>query len=337
MPPVMTDRVPAQMKAVRYTEHGSPDVLTLSDVPVPTPKERQVLVRVRAAALNPLDWHLLRGEPSFLKMMKPAAKGQTPGLDFAGVVEQAGAKVTQVRSGDEVFGSAGGSLAEYAVAREKAIAPKPASLTFEQAAAIPVAGKTALQAIRDYGRLQPAQRILINGAAGGVGTFAVQIARVLGGEVTGVCSTRNLEFVRSLGAQHVIDYTVDDFTKAGQRYDVVVQIAGNRESDELRTVLAPRGRLVLVGGGTGREEEDRTSLLEVLGLFGRNLLSPFMRQKTRTMMTKTRRRDLVYLAELAEAGRLTAVVDRTYPLAEAAAALRYLEGGHVRGKVVISI
>ena len=332
-----TDRAPEQMKAVRYSQHGSPDVLTLADMPVPVPKDRQVLVKIRAAALNPLDWHLLRGEPPFLKMMKPAAKGQTPGVDFAGVVQQVGAGVTEVRPGDEVFGSCWGSLAEYGTTKETSISSKPASLTFEQAAAVPVAGKTAVQALRDHGRLQPGQRVLINGAAGGVGTFAVQIARALGGEVTGICSTRNLELVRSLGAHHVIDYTVQDFTSMGRRYDVVVHLAGNRKNDELRSVLAPRGRLVLVGGGTGRDESDNTSMLEVLGLFGRNLFSPFMRQKTRMMMTKTRKGDLLYLADLIGAGKLTPIVDRTYPLAAAADAIRYLETGHVRGKVVVTI
>jgi NADPH:quinone reductase-like Zn-dependent oxidoreductase len=325
------------MKAIRYTEHGPPDVLALTDVPVPVPTQRQVLVRIRAASINPLDWHMMRGEPSFLKMVRPAAKGQTPGLDFAGQVEQVGARVTQVRPGDEVFGTARGSLAEYACTREKVIAPKPARLTYEQAAAIPVAGATGLQAVRDHGRLQPGQSVLINGAAGGVGTFAVQIARALGAEVTGVCSTRNVEFLRSIGAHHVIDYTIDDFVKMGQKYDIVVQVAGSRPNDELRAALAPRGRLVIVGGGTGRETADNTSMLEVLGLFARNILAPFMRQKTFMMMTKTRQSDVVYLGELIEAGKLTPVIDRTYPFTEAAEAIRHLEGGHVRGKVVVTV
>jgi NADPH:quinone reductase-like Zn-dependent oxidoreductase len=326
-----------QMKAIRYTEHGPPEVLRLMDMPVPVPTDQQVLVRIRAASINPVDWHMMRGEPSFLKLMKPAAKGQTPGSDFAGQVEQVGAKVTQVRPGDEVFGTAWGSLAEYACTRPDLIASKPTRVTYEQAAAISLAGRTALQAVRDHGRLQPRQTVLINGAAGGVGTFAVQIARALGAEVTGVCSTRNVDLVRSIGAHHVIDYTIDDFAAMGRKYDVVIQIAGIRTNDELRGALAPRGRLVLVGGGTGRAQVENPSVPEVLGMFARNLLAPFMRQQIRVMMTKTRKSDLVYLGELVEGGKLMPVIDRTYPLTEAADAMRQLEGGHVRGKVVVTV
>jgi NADPH:quinone reductase-like Zn-dependent oxidoreductase len=325
------------MKAIVYTENGPPDVLKLTDVEVPVPKERQVLVRVRAASLNPLDWHIMRGEPSFLKMMGPKGKHKIPGVDVAGQVEKVGGKVAQFRPGDHVFGSAWGALADFVCGNENGLAPKPAALSHEQAAAIPVAGKTALQALRDHGRLQRGQRVLINGAAGGVGTFAVQVARALGAEVTGVCSTRNIDLVRSLGARHVIDYTVEDFVTMGRQYDLVVQLAGNRKNDELRRVLAPHGTLVLVGGGTGREENSDISMLEVLGSFAGNFLSPFMRQKTRMMMTKGGRSDLLFLTQLIEAGTLTPIIDRTYPLAEAAEAIRYLETGHARGKVVVTV
>jgi NADPH:quinone reductase-like Zn-dependent oxidoreductase len=270
-------------------------------------------------------------------MMGPKGKEKIPGVDVAGQVEKVGAKVTQFRPGDDVFGSAWGACAEYVCGKETALARKPAALTYEQAAAIPVAGKTALQALRDHGRLKRGQSVLINGAAGGVGTFAVQIARALGAEVTGVCSTRNVELVRSLGAHHVIDYTIEDFVTMGREYDVIVQLAGNRKNDELRRALAPRGTLVLVGGGTGREENVDIPILEVLGDFARNLLAPFVRQPTRMMMTKTRKSDLIFLTQLIEAGKLTPVVDRTYPLADSAEAIRYVETGHARGKVVVTV
>ena len=324
------------MRAIVYTEHGPPDVLKLIELPVPVPRDDQVLIRVRAASLNPLDWHLLRAEPAFLKMMAKKAAG-IPGVDVAGVVERVGAKVTQFRPGDEVFGGAWRALAENACTGEGGLARKPARLSFEQAAAISCAGLTALQAVRDHGRTQPGQRVLINGASGGVGTFAVQIARALGAEVTGVCSTRNLELVRSLGAHHVIDYTVQDVTTSETKYDVVVHTAGNLTNTQLRRVLAPRGNLVLVGGGTGREENAPIAILDILGAFAGNFLAPFMRQKTRMMMTKPRKNDLLFLAELIEAGKLTPVIDRTYPLAEAAEAIRYLETGHARGKVVVTV
>jgi NADPH:quinone reductase-like Zn-dependent oxidoreductase len=324
------------MKAIVYTEHGPPDVLKLTEVPVPVPKDDEVLIRVRAASLNPLDWHLLRAEPAFLKMMAKKAAG-IPGVDVAGVVERVGAKVTQLRPGDDVCGGAWRALAECTCTAEDRLVRKPPRLSFEQAAAISCAGLTALQAVRDHGRTQPGQRVLINGASGGVGTFAVQIARALGAEVTGVCSTRNLELVRSLGAHHVIDYTVEDFTKSKTKYDVVVHTAGNRTNTELRRALEPRGHLVLVGGGTGREEDAPIGILDVLGAFAGNFLAPVMRQKTRMMMTKPRKNDLLFLAELIEAGKLTPVIDRAYQLAEAAEAIRYLEAGHARGKVVVTI
>jgi len=225
-----------------FTEHGAPDVLTLADLDVPAPKENQVLLRVRAASLNPLDWHMVRGEPAFMKMMARGDK-KVPGVDVSGEVITVGAKVTRFRPGDEVFGSAWRACAEYVCTGEKRLAPKPAQLTHEQAAAIPVAAYTSLHAMRHYGRVRPGQAVLINGASGGVGTMAVQIARALGAEVTAVCSTRNLDLVRSLGAHHAIDYTSEDFAAMDRRWDVVIQVAGNRTNDELRRALKPAGHL----------------------------------------------------------------------------------------------
>jgi NADPH:quinone reductase-like Zn-dependent oxidoreductase len=325
------------MKAIVYTQHGPPDILTLAQVDMPTPVRRQVLVRVRAAAVNPLDWHLIRGEPSFLRLMVRGAR-HIPGYDVAGQVERVGPEVTQFRPGDEVFGAARGAFADYACTTEDRLVRKPAALTFEQAATIPVAGCTALQGLRTHGRLRAGQRVLINGAAGGVGTFAVQIARALGAEVTGVCSTRNVDLLRSIGAHHVIDYTAEDFTRGGQRYDLVLQVAGNRTADELRRVLTPDGTLVIVGGGTGREENDTGSMLEVIRLMlAGHVLSKFMRPRALLFMARIRQEDLRVLVELTESGRLTPVIDRTYPLTEAAEAIRYLEAGHARGKVVVSV
>ena len=325
------------MNAITFTEHGSPDVLRLTTVDVPVPKEDQVLVKVRAASVNPLDWHVVRGEPSFLRMM---ARGpiRIPGYDVAGQVERVGTRVTRFRPGDEVFGAARRAFAEYACSTEQKLVRKPAGLSYEQAATIPVAGCTALQAVRDHGKLRPGQRVLINGAAGGVGTFAVQIARALGGEVTGVCSTRNIDLVRSIGADHVVDYTVEEFTRSGRRYDLVVQVAGNRTTDELRSVLTPTGHLVIVGGGTGREETDSGGLAEVMRLMlAGHVLSRFMRPRASMFMAKIRPADLTFIAGLIVSGKLTAVVDRTYPLTAAAEAMRYLETGHARGKVVVAV
>ena len=323
------------MKALVHSEFGSPDVLRLADVERPTPKEREVLIKVRAASVNPMDWHLLRGEPRMIRLMgKP--KDRVPGVDVAGQIEKVGASVTELRPGDEVFGTCRGAFAEYACAKEKNVVKKPAHLPFDQAAAIPVAVYTAVQAVRDKGRLEPGQSVLINGAAGGVGTFAVQIARALGGVVTGVCSTRNLELVRSLGANHVIDYTAEDFTRGKQRYDLILHIAGNLEVPELRRALAPDGTLVVVGGGVGRDENNAIEIIDLLGLLIKgNLLSRFARQRTLMLMANGRRSDLLYAIELIEARKLRSVIDRTYPLAQAAEAIRYLEAGHARGKVIV--
>ena len=330
------------MKAIAHDGYGPPDDLALRDVEMPRVEDSSVLLRVRAASVNPLDWHLMRGEPSFMRMMGGKNPiGRIPGADVAGQVEAVGAKVTTLRPGDEVFGTCRGAFAEYARSDDKSLVKKPARLTWEQAAAIPIAGCTALQGLRDHGRLQPGQSVLINGAAGGVGTFAVQIAKVLGADVTGVCSTRNLELVRSLGADQVVDYTAEDFTRGDRRYDLILQVSGNRSRVQMRRALTPRGALVVIGGGTGREEEDEKGeggLLELVTLMLKgHLLSRFMRPRQLMFMARIRNADLNFIAGLIETGTLTPVIDRTYPLADAAEAVRYLETGHARGKVVVTV
>jgi len=327
------------MKAIAHDGYGPPEDLELREVDKPSIDDKGVLIRVRAAAANPFDWHLMRGEPTFLRMMggrNPV--GRSPGGDVAGEVEAVGARVTEFRPGDEVLGVASGSFAEYARSSETRLVAKPRSITYEQAAAIPVAGCTALQAIRDHGRLRPGQSVLINGAAGGVGTFAVQIAKALGGRVTGVCSTRNLEFVRSIGADHAIDYTTDDFTRGPSRYDLIIQLAGNRTQAELRGALARDGHIVVVGGGTGREVDDGGGLWELMSLMLKGMvLSRFVRPRASMFMATIRKADLAFLTDLVETGKLTPVIDRTYPLANAADAIRHLETGHARGKLVVTV
>jgi NADPH:quinone reductase-like Zn-dependent oxidoreductase len=327
------------MKAIVYDGYGPPENLELREIEKPGVGDDGVLIRVRAAALNPLDWRVMRGEPYLVKVMNGfrAPKGQIPGVDVAGEVEEVGANLSEFRPGDSVFGRANGSLAEYVCSGEDKLVPKPTELSWEQAAAIPVAGSTGLQAVRDAGALQPGQCILVNGAAGGVGTFAVQIAKELGGEVTGVCSTGNLELVRAIGADHVVDYTLEDFTRTGRRHDVVVSICGNRSLGELRRALTPEGTLVYVGDGTGRNENG-DGLLGPLGTMIRGrVVSVFTRQRLRMFVTKRRNEDLVFLSELVVAGKLAPVIDRTYPLADAAEAIRYLEAGHARGKVIVTV
>ena len=326
------------MKAIAHDGYGPPEDLELREIDKPTLKAKSVLVRLRAASVNPMDWHLMRGEPPFIRMMGGRnPRGRVPGADIAGVVEAVGKQVTRFKVGDEVFGTCKGALAEYAAAKESTLAPKPAGVTWEQAAAIPIAGCTALVAVRDYGRLQPGQRVLVNGASGGVGTFAVQIAKVLGGHVTGVCSTRNLDLVRAIGAEHAIDYTVEDFASGDRRYDLVVQTAGKQTSAELRRVLTPRGTLIEVGGGTGREI-DVIRMRDVLWqmLKGR-ALAPFVRQRALLIVGKINRDNLAFIAKLIDEGKLTPVIDRTYPLTEAPEAIRHLETGHARGKVVVTV
>lgn len=326
------------MKAIVRDEYGSPDVLALEDVARPEVGDESVLVRIRAASLNAYDWHMLRGEPSLIRLMTGLRKPRSRlmGADMAGIVEAVGKEVRQLRPGDEVFGHGRGTLAEYLCAPEQNFAPKPSNLTFEQAAAIPMAGTSALQSLRDKGRIQPGQKVLINGAAGGVGTFAVQIARALGADVTGVCSTRNLDMVRSIGASSVVDYTREDFTQGGQRYDLILDIAANHSLSAYRRVLNREGVLVSLGEAGGPGEQSGTG--EILGSLLKTLLiSPFISQKLPLFVAKFTNEDLVALKELVEAGQVTPVIDRGYPLSDVPDAIRYLETGHARGKVVISV
>ena len=325
------------MKAVVYCEYGLSN-LKLENIEKPVPNDDQVLVRVRAASVNPYDWHFIEGTPYIMRMMgvglrKP--KDTRLGVDFAGTIEAVGKNVTQFKPGDEVFGGRGGAFAEYVCPRaNRAVALKPANLTFEQAASVNIAGITALQALRDKGKIQPGQKVLINGASGGVGTFAVQIAKSFGAEVTGVCSTRNVDLVRSLGADHVIDYTKEDFAKGEQRYDVILDNVPNHSLSECRRILNPKGKYVMIGGGGPNDSR-------WVGPFGRVihtlLLSPFVSQEMGMMMADASQKDLTVLADLMQAGKVKPVIDRTYKLSEVPAAIAYLEQGHARGKVVITL
>jgi NADPH:quinone reductase-like Zn-dependent oxidoreductase len=326
------------MQAVVSDAYGSPEHLKFRDVEKPPVGDDGVLVRVRAASVNPVDWHLIRGEPYLVRLVAGLRrpKNTVPGVDVAGQVAEVGVNVTRFRPGDEVFGGPGSAFADYVCGGEEDFVVKAARLSFEQAAAVPVAGCTALQALRDHGKLQPGQRVLVNGASGGVGTFAVQIAKALGGEVTGVCSTRNIEMVRSIGASQVVDYTVEDFTLSGQRYDLILNAAGNRSLSDLRRALTPDGTLVLVGGGVGREAGSGGSLRPVVQSLKVVLLSRVIRHRLHTFIAKVRKDDLVFLNELIEAGKVTPVIDRAYPLSEVPEAIRNLEAGHARGKVVIT-
>lgn len=322
------------MKGVVYSRYGSPEVLELRDLQRPTPKADEVLIKVRAASLNPLDWHLMRGEPLLLRLMgfglfKP--KDGRLGADIAGSVESVGEDVTEFHPGDKVFGDVfRGGFAEYVCSPESKLAPKPVGLTFEEAAAVPVAALTALQGLRDKGRVQPGQSVLIHGASGGVGTFAVQIAREFGADVTGVCSTRNLDLVRSLGADRVIDYTRDDFVRDVRRYDLILAVAGARSIFEYRRALSPRGTLVGIGGDT--------SMIQLLasGLLG-PLLSALGNRRMVTMMAKANQKDLLLLKTFLETGKIKPVIDRRYSLDQVPEALSYIEEGHARGKVVVRI
>jgi NADPH:quinone reductase-like Zn-dependent oxidoreductase len=322
------------MKAIVYDRYGPPDVLELREVDQPAPKDDQVLVRVHATSVNPADWHLMTGTPYIERLSGGlrTPKVRIPGLDLAGRVEAVGGNVTQFRPGDEVFGAGTRTFAEYACVPQDGIAPKPANLTFEQAAAVPVAGITALQGLRDKGRLQPGQEVLIIGASGGVGTFAVQLAKSFGADVTGVCSTRNVERVRSLGADRVVDYTQEDFTRSGQRYDLVFQVAGTSSLSECRRVLTSKGTLVLCSGeGGGR-------LLGPVGrIVGALVRSRFWSQRAVMWIADAPRKDLLDLKQLIEAGKVTPVIDRRYTLAEAPEALRYQGEGHTQGKTVIAM
>ena len=325
------------MKAIVQDRFGPPEVLRLADIHPPKIGSGDVLVRVHAAGLNPYDWHMLRGDPLIVRLI-PGATGLTrpkyrvAGLDAAGVVEAAGADVGGLSAGDEVLGFCPGAFAEYARAEAGKVVPKPAGLSFGQAAAIPIAATTALRGIREVGQVRSGHRVLVNGAAGGVGSFAVQIAAAAGAEVTGVCRTRNAELVRSLGAAHVIDYTTDDFTREPGRYDVILDNVGNRPLSRLRRALAPAGILVLNGGGSPGQ------VVGPLGAMARAaVVDRFVRQRLRFLPTREDRAELAAITALTEDGKLTPVLDRTYPLADTAEGLRHVEGGHARGKVVITV
>ncbi|HUA13794.1 MAG TPA: NAD(P)-dependent alcohol dehydrogenase [Verrucomicrobiae bacterium] len=322
------------MKAIVRHKYGPPDVLRLEEVENPVPADNDVLIQVRAASVNPYDWHFMRGDPYPLRLMAGPLRPRFAGLgaDVAGEVAAIGKSVTRFKPHDAVFGTCQGSFAEYASAGERRLAMKPASLTFEQAASIPIAGITALQALRDEGRIQPGHKVLINGAAGGVGTFAVQIAKSLGGMVTGVCSSRNAEMVRSLGAEQVIDYTREDFTKSTERYDILLDLVGNRSLLACRRVLGQEGIYVGAGGKT-----DPWMIGPLIGMLVGVVLSASGRRKFASMLAKGNSEDLTTLGELITAGRVTPVIDRRYTLNDVADAVRYLEEGHARGKVVINI
>lgn len=321
------------MKAIFRTAYGSADILELKEIDKPAPTDNQVLVRVQAAAVNPLDWHVLRGEPFLVRLMgfgllKP--KHHILGVDMAGRVEAVGKDVNQFKAGDEVFGSSMGGFAEYACVREDKLVLKPTAMTFEQAAAVPVAGITALQALRDHGRIKEGHQILINGASGGVGTFAIQIAKALGAKVTGVCSGKNVEMVRSIGADHVIDYTKEDFWANGKQYDLIIDNAAFYSIRKPLRVLKETGIYVGVGGSSST-----ASVLQ--SLIFNPLIAKMKGRKVVSFMADVKRSDLAFLKGLLEAGKILPVIDRKYSLSETPQAIRYVEEGHARGKVVISV
>lgn len=323
------------MKAIVQDRYGSADVLELREIEKPEVGDEDVLLRVHAAGVDRGVWHMMAGLPYLIRIMGYGLRTpKTPvlGNDVAGRVEVVGKNVTQFEVGDEVFGLCHGAFAEFACAGEDKLVPKPAGLGFEQAAAVPVSALTALQGLRDHGEVQAGQSVLIIGASGGVGTFAVQLARAFGAEVTGVCSTAKVDLVRSLGADHVIDYTRDEITQTDQRYDLILDIGGNRSLYSLRRALTPRGTLVIVGG-----EEGGRWLGGVDRLLRALLLSPFVGHSLRMFVAKGKKEDLQFLKEQIEAGKVTPTVDRTYPLSEVPAAIRYMEAGHARGKVVITV
>jgi NADPH:quinone reductase-like Zn-dependent oxidoreductase len=323
------------MKAIVYRRYGPPDVLTLEEIEKPTPAPNEVLIRVRAASVNPYDWHFMRGTPHFMRIFVGIGKPKSPrlGKDLAGEVEAVGAAVTRFKPGDAVFGGGTGSFAEYACGKESDLALKPEGFTFQQAASIPIAGLTALQGLRDVARVQQGQSVLIVGAAGGVGTFAVQIARNSGADVTGVCSTRNLEMVRSLGAGRVIDYTQEDFTRSAQRYDVIFDLVGNHSLAAIRRALEPAGTFVSCGGGG----PEKGSLDLLLPMLQRPVAALFTKQKLLGVLVKINPADLALLAETIQTGKLSPVFDKTYSLQEVPDAIRHVETGHARGKVTIAV
>jgi len=322
------------MKAIVYTQYGPPDVLELKEVEKPSPKADEILIKVHAASVNAADWHYLRGAPFLFRLecglLKP--KNTFLGSDVAGQIEAVGRNVTQFQPGDEVFGDLSecgrGTFAEYVCASENALALKPANISSEEAAAVPMAAVTALQGLRSKGQIRPEQKVLINGESGGVGMFAVQIAKAFGTEVTAVCSTRNLDIVRSIGADHVIDYTREDFIQNGQRYDLILAVNGYHPISDYQRALSPNGTYVMSGGATAQ-------------MFQAMLLGPWLsrngNQKMGNLLAKPNKNDLAFIKELLEAGKVVPVIDRCYPLSEVADALRYVEEGHAQGKVVITI
>ena len=322
------------MKAMVSRCYGSPDVLALEEIAKPAPANGEVLVKVAAAAVNPLDWHYMRGSPFLMRLGTGlgAPADASMGVDFAGTVEAVGSDVTRFKPGDEVFGGRSGAFAEYVVVGEDgAIALKPGNMTFQQAAAVPIAAITALQALRDKGKLQPGQKVLINGASGGVGTFAVQIAKSFGAEVTGVCSTRNVEMVLSIGADHVFDYKKEDYTESGNQYDLIIDMVGNHSLSANRRALNPDGTFVIVGGGKGNWLGPMMTPIKAL------FLSPFVDQEFVMILAEITPDDLAILGDLMRAGTVTPVIDSRYALSELKAAIQHSEEGHTRGKIIIEV
>ena len=321
------------MQAIVHSRYGPPDALELNDIDTPVVNNDAVLVQVHAAAVGKGDWLTVQGLPYVARIRYglPNPKHPVPGFDVAGRIETVGSHVTQLQPGAAVFGWCDGSFAEYASVPEGQLVLKPANLTFEQAAAVPISGFAALQALRDTGGVQPGQTVVIIGASGGVGSFAVQLAKAFGAQVTGVCSTKSVDLVRSIGADHVIDYTQQDFTRTGQRWDLILEMAGNRPLAELRRALTPKGTLVLVGGSGGRWFMGTGRTLRAV------VVSPFVRQRLRSFFSKPRGADLVVLKEFLEAGKITPVIDRTFPLSETAAAIRYVGERSTQGKTVITM
>src|ERR1044072_6351419 len=324
------------MKAIVYCDYGTSEVLKLMDIAKPVPTDNQVLVRVRAASVNPYDWHFIRGTPYIMRigvgLRKP--KDTRLGVDFAGTVEAVGKNVTEFKPGDEVWGGKGGAFAQYVVITEKGLAKKPDNISFEQAGTIQIAGMTALQGLRKHGNIQPGQKVLINGASGGVGTFAVQIAKALGAHVTGVCSGRNVELVKSLGADEVIDYTKEDFAKRPVRYDVFLDNVPNHPLSECRQVLTPTGKYVMIGGGGPNDGKWIGPVGRVIQMA---IQKRFQKAPVTMMMAETNKADMNFLSELIQSGKVKPVIDKTYKLSEVPAAIEYLETGRARGKVAIVI
>jgi len=323
------------LKAIVHDEYGTADLLELRDIDKPDSGDDEVLVQVHAAGVDRGVWHVMKGLPYPIRLAGyglRAPKNPVLGSDMAGMVEAVGKEVSGFKPGDEVFGAGNGSFAEYAIVREDKLAPKPANLSFEQAAAVPTSAATALQGLRDKGHVRRGHKVLIIGASGGVGTYAVQLAKMLGAEVTGVCSTTKVDLVHSIGADHVIDYTLDDFTESEERFDVILDIGGNSTLSRLRRALTPKGKLVIAGG-----ETDGKWLGGVDRQLRAQMLSPFVGQKLGTFIASVKAEDLMVLKELIEAGKVTPVIDRTFSLNEAPKAIRYLEEGHARGKVVLTV